>query len=71
MSIRIIKYEKETTNKEKKMNEQQEKELAEWRNEVRFLNAVNRLDERFMANEMNQEDYDFLYEQLKKKFELV
>jgi len=61
---------KQQTRREK-MNEQQEKELAEWRNEVRFLNAVNRLDERFMANEMNQEDYDFLYEQLKKKFELV
>ena len=63
MFIRIIKYEKETTNKERKMNEQEK--------EVRFENAVNRLDERFMANEMNQEDYDFLYEQLKKKFELV
>ena len=62
MFIRIIKYEKETTNKERKMNEQEK--------EVRFENAVNRLDERFMANEMNQEDYDFLYEQLKKKFEL-
>jgi hypothetical protein len=61
---------KQQTRREK-MNEQQEKELAEWRNEVRFLNAVIRLEERFMANEMNQEDYDFLYEQLKKKFELV
>jgi uncharacterized membrane protein len=61
--IRIIKYEKETTNKGDEMSEQEK--------EVRFENAVNRLDERFMANEMNQEDYDFLYEQLKKKFELV
>jgi hypothetical protein len=50
------------------LNEEQEKELAEWRSEVRFLNAVNRLDERFMANEMGQEDYDFLYAELKKKF---
>jgi uncharacterized membrane protein len=61
--IRIIKYEKETTNKGDEMSEQEK--------EVRFENAVNRLNERFMANEMNQEDYDFLYEQLKKKFELV
>ncbi|MEI7674545.1 MAG: hypothetical protein WCI60_02310 [bacterium] len=45
--------------------------MSEQEKEVRFENAVNRLDERFMANEMNQEDYDFLYEQLKKKFELV
>jgi len=63
MFVRIIKYEKETTNKGDEMSEQEK--------EVRFENAVNRLDERFMANEMNQEDYDFLYEQLKKKFELV
>jgi len=63
MFVRIIKYEKETTNKGDEMSEQDK--------EIRFENAVNRLDERFMANEMNQEDYDFLYEQLKKKFELV
>jgi hypothetical protein len=63
MFVRIIKYEKDTTNKGDEMSEQEK--------EVRFENAVNRLDERFMANEMNQEDYDFLYEQLKKKFELV
>ena len=53
------------------MSEQQEKELVEWRNEVRFLNAVNRLDKRFMTSLMTQEDYDFLYAELKKKFELV
>jgi hypothetical protein len=50
------------------LNEEQEKELAEWRNEVRFLNAVHRLDDRLMANEMGQEDYVFLYAELKKKF---
>lgn len=45
--------------------------MSEQEKEVRFEKAVDRLDEKFMANEMNQEDYDFLYEQLKKKFELV
>ena len=47
------------------------KKMSEQEKEVRFEKAVDRLDEKFMANEMNQEDYDFLYEQLKKKFELV
>ena len=45
-----------------------EKEMNEQNNEVRFENAVNRLDERFMANEMEQEEYDFLYQELVKKF---
>jgi hypothetical protein len=42
--------------------------MNEQEKEIRFENAVNRLDERFMANEMGQEDYDFLYAELKKKF---
>ena len=45
-----------------------EKEMNEQKNEVRFENAVNRLDERFMANEIEQEEYDFLYQELVKKF---
>ena len=42
--------------------------MSEQEKEVRFENAVNRLDERFMANEMGPEDYAFLYAELKKKF---
>jgi hypothetical protein len=41
------------------------------RKEINFENAVNRLDKRFMTSLMTQEDYDFLYAELKKKFELV
>jgi hypothetical protein len=63
MSIRIIKYEKETTNKGDEMSEQEK--------EVRFEKAVDRLDDKLMANEIRQEDYDFLYRELVKKFELV
>jgi len=42
--------------------------MSEQEKEVRFENAVNRLDERFMANEMEQEEYEFLYQELVKKF---
>ena len=42
--------------------------MSEQEKEVRFEKAVDRLDERFMENEMTQEDYDFLYSELKKKF---
>lgn len=62
MFVRIIKHEKETTNKGDEMSEQEK--------EVRFEKAVDRLDEKFMANEIRQEDYDFLYRELVKKFEM-
>jgi len=62
MFIRIILHGKEVTNKERKMSEQEK--------EVRFEKAVDRLDEKFMANEIRQEDYDFLYRELVKKFEM-
>lgn len=45
--------------------------MSEQEKEVRFEKAVDRLDERFMANEMEQEEYDFLYQELVKKFEMV
>lgn len=45
--------------------------MSEQEKEVRFEKAVDRLDEKFMSNEIRQEDYDFLYQELKKKFELV
>jgi hypothetical protein len=62
MFVRIIKYEKETTNKGDEMSEQEK--------EVRFEKAVDRLDDKLMANEIRQEDYDFLYRELVKKFEM-
>jgi hypothetical protein len=62
MFVRIIKYEKDTTNKGDEMSEQEK--------EVRFEKAVNRLDDKLMANEIRQEDYDFLYRELVKKFEM-
>lgn len=42
--------------------------MSEQDKEIRFENAVNRLDKLFMKSEMNQEEYDFLYAELKKKF---
>lgn len=45
--------------------------MNEQNKEVRFEKAVDRLDKRFMASEMSQEEYDFLYQELKKKFEYV
>lgn len=61
MVVRIDICEREgTINKERKMNEQEK--------EVRFENAVNRLDKLFLTSFMTQEDYDFLYAELKKKF---
>lgn len=45
--------------------------MSEQEKEVRFEKAVDRLDERFMANEMEQEEYDFLYQELVKKFEMM
>ena len=45
--------------------------MSEQEKEVRSEKAVDRLDERFMANEMEQEEYDFLYQELVKKFEMV
>jgi|LakMenE18May11ns_1017448.scaffolds.fasta_scaffold8067933_1 hypothetical protein len=62
MFVRIIKYEKDTTNKGDEMSEQEK--------EVRFEKAVDRLDDKLMANEIRQEDYDFLYRELVKKFEM-
>jgi hypothetical protein len=62
MFVRIIKYEKDTTNKGDEMSEQEK--------EVRFEKAVDRFDDKLMANEIRQEDYDFLYRELVKKFEM-
>jgi hypothetical protein len=62
MFVRIINYEKDTTNKGDEMSEQEK--------EVRFEKAVDRLDDKLMANEIRQEDYDFLYRELVKKFEM-
>jgi len=45
--------------------------MNEQEKEVRFEKAVDRLDDKLMANEIRQEDYDFLYRELVKKFELV
>lgn len=45
--------------------------MSEQDKEIRFENAVNRLDKKFVTSLMTQEDYDFLYAELKKKFELV
>jgi len=44
--------------------------MSEQEKEVRFEKAVDRLDDKLMANEIRQEDYDFLYQELVKKFEM-
>lgn len=43
--------------------------MSENEKEIRFENAVNRLDKKFMTTEMTQDEYDFLYSELKKIFE--
>lgn len=47
--------------------------MSEQEKEVRFEKAVDRLDEKFAlysVNEMTQEEYDWLYKELVKKFEM-